>query len=172
MIDTGMSLSLSEEDLLLTAVTQDSTWPPRKGLLLHGMQIFSRNIHQCLSGEPALCNPGSTGNPFWKSPHHVQLAIVSCEGWHGVGGQSAGCQRVVGVHGRAVLVVSMGRDGRVETRPEHPQVDSTCERRGRRCYPWLQWCRQAIGDIFELPPGTMNFDWEWVKCVLKYILMV
>lgn len=57
--------------------------------------------------------------------HHVQLAVVRREGGHAVGGQSAGSQGVVGVHGRAVLVVALGRDGRVEAGPEHPQVDGT-----------------------------------------------
>lgn len=45
------------------------------------------------------------------APHHVQLAVVRRQGRHGVGGQSAGCQGVVGVHGRAVLVVSVSGDG-------------------------------------------------------------
>lgn len=62
--------------------------------------------------------------------HHVQLAVVSCEGGHGVSGQGAGRQGVVGVHSGAVLVASVMRDGRVEAGPEHPQVKGTC-REGR-----------------------------------------
>lgn len=59
-------------------------------------------------------------------PHHVQFAIVGRRGRHGVRGQSAGRQGVVGVHGRAVLVVSVSCDGRVEAGPEHPQVEGSC----------------------------------------------
>lgn len=54
--------------------------------------------------------------------YHVQLAVVSREGGHGVGGQGAGGQGVVGVHGGAVLIIAVSRDGRVEAGPEHPQV--------------------------------------------------
>lgn len=100
-------------------------------------------------------------------PHHVQLAIVRCEGWHGIGGQSAGCQRVVGVQGRAVLVVSVGRDGRVEARPEHPQVEGTCERRGRRWDGWLQCGRRWWHFLI----WHRDRDWGRVKCELRYILM-
>lgn len=57
--------------------------------------------------------------------HHVQFALVADHGRHAVGGQRAGSQGVVGVHDGAVLVVSVGRDGRVEAGPEHPQVDGT-----------------------------------------------
>lgn len=60
-----------------------------------------------------------------QCPHHVQFAVVGCDGRHAVGGQSTSCQGVVGVHGGAVLVVSVSRDGRVEAGPEHPQVDGT-----------------------------------------------
>lgn len=60
-----------------------------------------------------------------QCPHHVQLAVMCCEGRHAVGGQSAGCKGVVGVHGCAVLIVSMSSDGGVEAGPEHPQVDGT-----------------------------------------------
>lgn len=60
-----------------------------------------------------------------QRPHHVQLAVMCCEGRHAVGGQSAGCKGVVGIHGCAVLIISMSGDGGVEAGPEHPQVDGT-----------------------------------------------
>lgn len=44
-------------------------------------------------------------------------------GRQAVGDQGAGSQGIVGVHSRAVLVVSVGRHSRVEAWPEHPQVD-------------------------------------------------
>ena len=55
--------------------------------------------------------------------HHVELALVADQCREAIGGQGAGRQGVVGVHGCAVLVITMGRDGRIETGPEHPQID-------------------------------------------------
>lgn len=105
-------------------------------------------------------------------PHHVQLAIVRCEGWHGIGGQSAGCQRVVGVHGRAVLVVSVGRDGRVEARPEHPQVDGTCERRGRRRKRLLQCGRQWWHFLNWHPWVWLGKGWMWIEVYFNGTMQV
>lgn len=68
---------------------------------------------------------------------------------HPVCGQRAGCQGVVGVQGRAVLVVSVSRDGRVEAGPEHPQVDGTWDQRrpGQISFTkrlqWFIWGRRV-----------------------------
>lgn len=75
------------------------------------------------------------------------------EGRHAVGGQSAGCQGVVGVHGCAVLVVSMSSDGRVEAGPEHPQVDgtygSTTDRMALDCFIATNEVKAALGNSID-----------------------
>lgn len=168
-------------DCLITICT--GMWKIYWCQLSHGNCFFL--VSRCL-GETSIsvyrrsCSMNSASRPrarknlgcflfsFLKyRPHHVQLAIVRCEGWHGIGGQSAGCQRVVGVQGRAVLVVSVGRDGRVEARPEHPQVEGTCERRGRRWDGWLQCGRRW----WHFRIWHRDRDWGRVKCELRYILM-
>lgn len=60
--------------------------------------------------------------------YHVQLALLLKQARDGKGGENCGCQSQVGVDGCPVLPIAVVGDGRVETRPEHPQEERTCGR--------------------------------------------
>lgn len=64
---------------------------------------------------------------FQSEHHHVQLSFLLRHAGDGHGGENRGSKSKVSVDGRSVLSVAVVGDGRVETGPEHPEEQCTCE---------------------------------------------
>lgn len=64
-----------------------------------------------------------------ETRYHVQLSFLLRHAGDGHRCENGGGQGEVGVDGRSVLSVTVVRDGRVETGPEHPQEQRTWEAR-------------------------------------------
>lgn len=64
---------------------------------------------------------------FQREHYHIQFSSLLRHAGDGHGGEDRGSQSNVSVDGCSVLSIAVVSDGRVETWPEHPQEQRTCE---------------------------------------------